>query len=65
VVFIKFSLAACLYVYLCAFNSGVAAGQSWIQFVLQVLLRNFKYSEKLCTRSTLLGVYLIIICFCQ
>ena len=64
-VFINCSMAVCLYVYLYAFNSDVAAGQSWIQFVLQVLLRNFKCSEKLCARSTLLAIFLIIICFCQ
>lgn len=64
-VFVNCGMAICLNVYLYAFSSDVAAGQSWIQFVLQVLLRNFRYSEKLCARSTLLAIFLIIICFCQ
>jgi hypothetical protein len=61
--FTNCSLAVCLSFYLYTFNSDVAAAQSWIQFVLQVLLRNIKYKEKLCARSTLLAIYVIIVCF--
>ena len=60
--FINCTLTVCLSVCLYAFNSDVAAGQSRIHFVLQVFLRNFKYSEKLCVRSTLLAIYVIIVC---